>query len=321
MSCNTFYSIQAVATPDNIKSIYWRMNRSFDTKGRDLEFYVDFSTDSLGGWEELNTGTPIIDQCVFVDSDKRRYNMVSDIWYRVRALLIDPNGIEPNIEIESQPCQVQGALSDKTYIIGKAILKGLYKKLKKGGGQQGFLLKRRIWGERCANCTDFDVETVINAHCPICYGTGIVGGYHEGIEFWVMPSLVRNRQRRPTELGTMDDYSINAECAAYPWIDAYDVWVDAKTNERFLIKAVSSVIELERKPIVLNLSMVKIANTDASMDIPIASPTETFENENVVTEELSPITDKFPVSDIEVIKSDQASEDKGWRRGLEGDDW
>jgi len=321
MSCSPFYSVQVIATPDNTKSIYWRMNFDFSPKGRDLEFFVDMSKDSLGDWVTLNPTAPLVDQCVFIDPTKYRYNMVSDIWYRVRAVLIDPNGVEPDIVLESMPAQAQGALTDKAYRVGKAIVRSMYKKMKKGGGQQGFLLKRKIWGERCLNCTDFDVETIINAHCSICYGTGIVGGFHEGVEFWLMPSTVRNRARRVTQTGDSDDYSIAAECVAYPWVDAYDKWVDAKTNERFVIKSISNQKELERKPIILNLELAKIANTDISMDIPIADGLEIFENENEVTEVAQPIEDKFPVTDNEIIKSDNASNNGGWRRGLEGDDW
>jgi len=321
MSCSDFYSVQALATPDNTKSIYWRMSSAFDDKGWDLEFYVDVSSESLGDWVTMNPISPVVDGCVFVDTVIRRYNMVSDIWYRVRAVLKDPDAIEDDIIYTSVPTQLMGALTDRAYLVGKTIVKAFYTKLKKGGGQQGFLLKRKIWGTRCPTCTDFDVETIINGSCQVCYGTGIIGGFYEGIEFWIMPTTVMNRARKPSEIGTTDDYSITAECVAYPWIDAYDIWVDAKTDERFLIKSINHVKELERKPIILNLTLAKIANTAIDMDIPIADVDETFENENEATGEVQPITDKFPVSDEEVIKSDEASTDKGWRRGLEGDDW
>ena len=321
MSCSNFYSVEAIATPDNVKSVYWRMAHDFVTKGRDLSFFIDVAEESLGDWRELNTGAPVIDKCVYIDTEKHRYNMVSDIWYRVRAVLTDPAGIEPDVVLESMPTQLQGALTDRAYLVAKAIIRSMYKKLKKGGGQQGFLLKRKIWGDRCPTCTDFDVETVLNAHCSICFGTGIVGGYHEGIEFWLLPSVVKGRQRKISEIGTQDDYDISGECVAYPWIDADDVWVDAKTNERFLITGVSHVMEMERKPVIYNLALTKIANTDVALEIPIADPAETFENENEVTGSVDPIEDKFPVTDTEVVKSDLSSGDKGWRRGLGGDDW
>jgi hypothetical protein len=316
-----FYSVQALATPDNTKSVYWRMAGDFNPKGRDMEFYVDVAEESLGDWTELNTGSPITDGCVFVDTTKYRYGMTSDTWYRVRLILKDPAQIEPDVVIESVPAQLMGALSDRAYLVGRAILDGMYTKLKKGGGQQGFLLKKKIWGDRCPTCTDYDVETVLNGHCPVCYGTGIVGGYHEGIEFWIMPGTVQTRGRTESPIGVQNEYDITAQCAAYPWLDKHDVWVDAKTNERFLIEKISHQVELERKPIILNIQLAKISNTDVTMDVPIADETEEFVNENYVTEEVNTIPDKFPVTDDEVIKSDIASEDRGWRRGLEGDDW
>lgn len=321
MSCTAFHSVQAINTPDGVKTVYWRMSESFHTEGRDLLFYVDCSEESLGDWIPLNSEDPVTDGCIYVDTLTHKFNMVSDVWYRVRAVLRDSSGQEPDKVIESIPTQITGALSDRAYSAGRVIMQSFYKTLKKGGGQQGFLLKRKLWGERCPECTDFDVETIINAHCHICYGTGIVGGYHEGIEFWVMPSVVSGRQRQPSPIGITDDYGISAQCAAYPWIDAGDVWIDAKTGERFVIKAVSHVAELERKPLILSLSLVKVSNTDILMDTPVAEESETFENENEVTGVTEPVAEKFPVTDNEVIKSDEASSDRGWRRGLKGDDW
>lgn len=321
MSCSEFYSVQALATPDNVKSIYWRMSPSLSTKDMDLGFYVDVADESMGPWTTLNPATPVVDGCVYIDDAKYRYGMVSDVWYRVRAVLTDPLGVKPDIEYESAPAQLQGALTDRAYLVAKNILRAFYKQLMKGGGQQGFFMKRKIWGDPCPNCVDFDVDTVVNAHCGICYGTGIVGGFHEGMEFWVMPKPVQGRQRSISAIGTTDDYTLSAECAAYPWVDAEDMWVDAKTNERFLVKSVSHVVELERKPVILNLNMVKISNTDEFMEVPVADETETFDNENTVTDEVEAVKDKFPVTDEEAIKSDKAAADKGWRRGLKGDDF
>ena len=313
-------------TPDNVKSIYWRMSRKFDPGGRDLNFYVDISDESLGDWTTLNPDIPVTDNCVYQDMEQRRYNMVSDIWYRVRLVLSDPEGILEDEEEISVPAQLQGSLSDRAFLLGRAMLSGFYKDLRKGGGQQGFLMKKKIWGDKCPECTGFDLETVINGHCPVCYGTGIVGGYYEGIEFWIKPSTVQSRARTESPIGTMDDYSITAECAAYPWIDADDIWMDAKTGERFLVKAISHVSELERKPIILKLQLDRLAATDISREIPVVQTAppedpEVFETEDYNSGETEPLTEKFPVADTDVVKSDIASEDRGWRRGLNTEDW
>lgn len=316
---NAFHSVSALATPDNVKSIYWRLSSNFKPRGLSMEFHVDVADSSLADWLEITTA-PIVDACVYIDKEKRRYNMVSDIWYRVRLILKDPAGVIPDKTLESTPAQLNGSLTDKAWLLGRAVIMSFYKNMKKGGGQQGFFLKRRIWGDRCPECVDFDVENVVNGHCRVCYGTGIVGGYHPGIPFWVMPSTVQGRSRKVGSSGVADDYGLSAECAAYPWIDSYDIWVDAKSNERFLIKTVSHVLEFERKPVVLALSMVKIANTDIALDIPVAAAGETFENINEVSGEVSDIVDKFPVTSDEVVSSKDTS-DLGWRAGLKSEDW
>ena len=314
-----FSSVRALATPDGVVSVFWQMSRDFHPGDRDLSFLVDVSGSSLGDWVSL-TPSPLVDVCVFVDGSKRRFGMVSDVWYRVRAVLSDPSGVRPPEELESSPAQLNGALTDRGWKIASAMVRSFYKTLKKGGGQQGFFLKRRVWGNKCPNCVDFDVESVVNVHCPICYGTGIVGGYYQGIPFWVMPSLASPRSREETKDGVSDDYGLSAECVAYPWVDAYDIWVDARSNERFVVKSVANTSEIERKPVIFRLSMVKMAFTDIAMTIPVAAASETFETVDSVSHTREPLVGAYPNKATESIES-SSNIDNGWRTGLKSEDW
>ena len=314
-----FSSVRALATPDGVKSVFWQMSRDFHPKDRDLTFLVDVSDSSLGDWTCL-TPTPLTDVCVFTDSVTRRFGMVSDIWYRVRAVLSDPSGTRPSEELPSVPTQLTGALSDKGWLIASNMVRSFYKTLKKGGGQQGFFLKRRVWGNKCPNCVDFDVESVVNVHCPICYGTGIVGGYYQGIPFWIMPTPLSPRARAESVDGMAEECGLSGECAAYPWIDAYDIWVDARTDERFVVKSVASVKEIERKPVIFRLSLVKMAFTDIAMDIPVASTSETFETVDDISKTQKPLVDDYPNKPSESVAS-SSNVDNGWRTGLKSEDW
>ena len=320
MSCNNpIKHIEALVTPDNVKSIYWRVNKDVLKDGYDVQFNIYVADDSLGPWEKINT-TPLINTCVFIDKDKHRYSKVSDVWYSVSMTLV--NHVDPIDTIDrgySKPTQIQGSLTDKGFLIAKAMLKGLYQRMKKGGGSQGFLLKKKTFGDRCPECTDFDTEAVVNYHCHLCFGTGYVGGYHEGIEFWLLPNPVQLRERKEEQTGYTQGVAFSATCAAYPWIDSGDVWVDAKTNERFVIMQIANTKEIERKPVILQLALTKASNTDITMDIPVTTVDAKFLNEIAgVTYEL---TDTFPTTNKSIIKAEDAADDKGWRRGLQGDDF
>ena len=545
---NAFYYVKAIATPDNTKSIYWRLNSNFSTKGKDLLFYVDRAK-SVGDWECLNPHDPLKDVCVFIDREQSRYNKSNNVFYRVRMLVFDSiipapkqeitldfeaydstgaliasnfsdslyispdgeyhdfschctyldrviynikfnsnhptediscndNGIfvtvltkantivtipfayskilnrwlassffhstailkittaicedaytmssdstttsqssseftshssntyttstsvsnssdsttsvssssdsttsdssdsstsdssdssdstntsseeitsedsssteeetssdvvfvdnsysyssstnsssssydgETYIEYSSNPTQLAGSLSDRGFLIAKSMLRGMYQSLKKGGGIQGFLLKKKEVGEHCSLCTDNDLGNVVNQHCEECYGTGIIGGYHEGLEFWILPQT-QNSAKKLTEVGILDNNSITAECAAYPWISTFDVWVEAQSNDRYVIEKIIGILEVERKPIVIRLSLSKITTTAVEQNIPIVDKTEEFINESMVdyTIKQSNIIEDFPTKDQETIRSNKAT-DNSWRTGLMGD--
>ena len=206
-------------------------------------------------------------------------------------------------EYISNPEQLTGYVTPKVLPLIKSMLRGFYIKLKKQGGSQGFFLKRKVWGDICEVCNSYDLEGPVNGHCPECLGTGIVGGYHEGVPFWVFTSPEQgDRKVTGQGRGNSNVQRMQGECVAYPWIESYDIWVDAHTQDRYIINQVRVVQEVDRKPLIVMLTMTKLVQTAIEHKISIAAPMEAFLEDATI--------------DYEVV-SDKAESDKGWRKGLD----
>jgi hypothetical protein len=333
-----FHHIDVLTVPSNKKVIHWVMDRNFTTDpGYTAYFYIDWAR-SGGPWTCLNPTTPVTDNCFYVDTNRYNYNMEKNLYYRVRVIIrpdaaAGDSSSSSNSETSedsgdwetyvSIPEQALGVLQKENYLVMKEIVRKEYLNLKKKGGIQGFLLKRKEWGETCPDCTGYDIEEVINGSCPICYGTGITGGYYAGIEYWIsITPNARDRSVNEGGLGTMNPQTRMARGVAYPWIDSGDIWVDAQTNERYIIRKIQHVAEMEGKPIVYNLQLNRLPETDISMDIPIEDVNEDFEIEvEECPAETVPLTEKVPDEPTDIVKSTETTDDGGWRRGLEDENW
>jgi hypothetical protein len=115
----------------------------------------------------------------------------------------------------------------------------------------------------------------------------------------------------------MDPHNREGYGVAYPWIDAGDIWVEAKTNDRFVIKQVITMAEMASKPLLFGFAMAKLPDSSPEMDIAMYGTEEGFDNEtNTCPSVSADIPPSFPDTG-DMIKSDAANADThGWRRGL-----
>jgi hypothetical protein len=307
-----FQYLSVLTSPDNMKIVHWKMNRNFATGTGVVRFYVDWAR-SGGEWACLNPTSPVVNNCIFADPVKRSFNQEKNIYYRARAVLAD------STEYMSLPSQAIGTFDKESYLIAKEIARMNYLALKKRGGIQGFLLKRKEWGTTCPKCTDFDIEEVIKGSCNQCYGTGILGGYYPGLEYWINPQPVaRDRKVSAEGLGETNQQTRVCHGVAYPWISSGDIWVSAHSNERWVIRPIKHIAEICEHPIIVSLTMQRLPETSITMQIPINSVGERFENEfSECPSETAEITDRFPTENTEIIKSKDSTDTGGWRRGLE----
>lgn len=243
--------------------VNWQLNPEYTMATTTPDFYVEFAR-SGGEWERLNIGAPIQDT-VYVDTDKRRYNYRMELEFRVVA----DDGVEEHISL---PSRLSGVWNTHDWLIARDIIRKEYLRLKQYVGTPMWLLRRRASGVRCdePNCLDFDTNNPISVLCPTCHGTGYKNAFYNAIPFYVEFSPTNENKKSTGEYGTeQDGLQQVVRAVAYPRVDAYDMLVAAQTGERYVIRNVQDVAAVRNKPLVYNLQLFRVSGADYKHDVPL----------------------------------------------------
>lgn len=228
--------------------ICWELSRSFFPRGP-LNFYVDFGWPGTNEWTVLNKD-PIVDDCCYMDVCKRNLKFLNESYYRVRLVL--PS--EPGCPVyKSEPVGALGRLERKDWLRARDIVRREHLQQRKVDGTPGLLLKRKKFGVACTRCLDWDTGEIKDGDCPVCYGTGIVGGYYPAVEFYMTRQAGWQRRiaAAAPPRGTTADMTFQGwRCVLYPLIDTRDVWVQADTNDRYIIDSYAVAAEYKGLPLV-----------------------------------------------------------------------
>ncbi len=182
-----------------------------------------------------------------------------------RVILTDGSGRK----YTSQPVNMQTNWDVYDWSRCKAILAKENLLLKKAG-TPGWLLKRRIWGERCPECTDPNTGAIVKPNCLNCYGTGITGGYYPALHFPVVdnPSKRITRLTQNQGLVTAVPTTVRAQAWAQP--DPNDIWVSDGTQTRWRIEGdITKQASWRGVDLVFDVRMTQLPISDISYLIPI----------------------------------------------------
>ena len=254
--------------------IYWELSQSFFEKGP-YHFFVDFGWPATDEWVALNA-QPIVDDCYFQDLCQRTWDQLIEHSYRIRLVLPDGR------VFKSQPTQANGGLGRKDWLRARDIVRREHLQQRKIDGTQGVLLKRRKFGEQCPTCLEHDTREVTDSDCPICLGTGIVGGYYPAVEFWftMTPGMRRRIKVASPPRGTNADMKEDgARCVLYPQIDTRDVWIAAGSDERYVIDSYRVIADIRGLPLIASAELRLAPATDIVYSIPLEGSSQSSPSE------------------------------------------
>lgn len=215
-------------------------------------------------WE--NIGQPEQDVIAIVDPDSVRSGFILDCFYRI--VLTTPRG-----QYVSKPEGCFGQLHREEWKLANEILskEALYFRRT---AVPGVLLQVKREGQRCPYCTagTYD-DGIVNSHCPHCFGTGYLGGYHKPFQFqaWqVSPSQLNEIHYSDNVASinmSVDRYQ--ARATGIPEIRNGDIWVDLSTAQRFKVSGSKVIAQIRRVPLVRMIDMELMAASDIVYHIPI----------------------------------------------------
>ncbi len=229
--------------------VEWLLHPQFVDPGP-YEFQLQVGRTALltaDDWADV--GLPVTDVYYAVDDRQRLHGMTPWSHYRVR--LTTGLGV-----YYSKPEAILGSLPRADWLKWKNLMRQWDFQLKHGpGGQEGFLLKRKVFGERC-DCLDRRTLEVLKPGHTTCYGTGFVDGYFTATAcIWAQLGLRLTREKLDGQRGTTNDLVVKAEMLAVPQLMEKDVWVDKDTDVRYFISNVQHLAEQRGIPVAVQVDL------------------------------------------------------------------
>jgi hypothetical protein len=244
--------------------LYWEFNQDFIVK-TPLEFTLFVGrTNNVNADDWTQVGLPADDAPYLVDDVQRLFGTQGWTHYRIR--LLDGHGAE----YFSDPASIQSTLPWREWLKAENLARKERLRLRMGAGTEGLLLKRKIYGDPCPLCLDYQSGESTNSGCERCYGTKIDGGYFPAIPC-VYADFHINKVHHHVEppRGSVGNQTARAILLADPMLFEEDVWVDAGTDARWYVHEIEPTIEVRGRPVIQTVTMIMAEYTDRIYKFPI----------------------------------------------------
>lgn len=192
--------------------------------------------DEADDWEDV--GLPVSDTFFALDDTQRVFGKFQ--WTHYRVILQTVHG-----RYASAAEPALGVLSQRMWLRAREILRLERLRLRHEAGAEGYLLKRRHFGEVCT-CVDEMTGDIKNPQCTSCYGTGYVGGYFAPLPCQ-FAELTLGSQRHHQDLtrGSVGDVASRWRMLNLPQLFSYDVFVERDTDTRWILHDLQPLVQLQ----------------------------------------------------------------------------
>lgn len=250
--------------------IEWQLHPQFSDPGpHEYQLQVGHTGSNLAD-DWTNVGLPAENVCHLLDDEQRIFGQTQ--WTHYRVCLTTPNGT-----YFSPPQHTWGDLPTRyhrLWINRDRMYRLAFQRTRKG--QPGYLLKRRLTGDRPQlgqGVLDFITEEILNPESTTTFGTEYLGGYYAPIPN-VYADLSRVARREHLDGGQArgtvnDEMRVTATMLAVPQIDSYDVWIAADSDFRWVVHRVEHLEEIMGVPVVLSVEMRLLPYTHVAYKIPV----------------------------------------------------
>jgi hypothetical protein len=188
------------------------------------------------------------------------------VHYRVE--LTDGDGVVSY----SSPASSEGGLTKFEWLEAREILFRESFSGIKFSSCNGWLLKAKRHGAPCPVCLDPDTGEVTTSHCPTCKGTRWTGGYYAAIPATyaeITENPIRMRRDMQQNRGTVYDDVKKGRFLGLPQLYAYDVWIDAESDERYYLHEINVIAKLRAVPLIYDVELRQVEFNEVVYTIPL----------------------------------------------------
>ena len=255
-----------------VSRVWWQMHQNFgETSGCSFQLQAGYAgTANATDW--VDVGTPVTDAFYAEDDQQRLHGKRLLTYYRV-VLTVGTT------KYVSQPVSVHGELPEKDWVTAREIIRK--ERLRHNlVSRSGILLKRIRYGARCTECLDELTGEVTDSKCPTCQGTGFKVGYHPPVPlqcFDLTPETIAELRSGAQAPGQSRPTTVQARVIGFPTLSKEDIWVDARSDQRWAIHEIKHAAEIRGVPLVLTVTMSLLAYTHAAYRIQVGGEPDDHE--------------------------------------------
>ncbi len=255
--------------------IWWTLAANFnDPQPQSFQLQAGY-TGNFNALDWVDVGTPAIN-AYYLDDDTPREQSGKRLLTHYRIVLTTPR-----MKYVSGPQGIWGTLDTKDWNLAKELVRK--ERLRQDlVSKEGYLLRRMRFGVQSTVNTDTLTGEITDSAHPAAWGTAFKVGYHPPVNI-----MADFEEKDINEVRGGADVTSNnsrpaeflAKIVAFPDVAKEDVWVDATTDERWLIGAIKITVSLRGVPLVYNVGMSLIPFNDVIYRIPVTNlshdPTDT----------------------------------------------
>lgn len=185
----------------------------------------------------------------------------------LRLVVKDPSG--KNLVV-SDPMDPTHTLTRRDYLEYREQIRLENLALNKLTGFNGFLVKKVITECPCPECSDEILGGAPDSNCNVCFGTGIVQGYHCPVPMkadWSSTPKGRGKQKE-SKMGITEVEVKRIKTLPFPSAAFKDIWIDAASNQRYVVSNPEPVV-FKIFPIAQLLTISLLPKTDPAYKIPL----------------------------------------------------
>jgi hypothetical protein len=244
--------------------VMWELLPTFTDPGP-LLFQLQVGTTANPNADDWTDVGGLVENVYFaIDPEQRVFGKTNWTYYRVKVY----SGLGVYV---SMPTGAGGTLSQTDWLKAKNLVRRKLTTFRMGEGQEGYLLKRRVTGQRCRVCLDYITEEVRQPDCPSCYGTGFECGYYYPMSCtWANISPRSRHIHIDGEMrATINDIVVQGQMLMIDLLVEEDVYVNKVTDDRYYVHKIDHTVEIRGVPVLANVELRPIPFSSTIYEIAI----------------------------------------------------
>lgn len=253
MSQQRLWPFRRVSVDNMIRGVtrvWWQLEPLFNDPGPRV-FQLQVGNTGLrdaNDWRDV--GAPVTDGYMAYDDAWRNFS--SDLLTHYRITLTTSKDI-----YVSQAVNCFGELAERDWVLSREVIRK--EQLRhKYVSNDGYLLKPYRFGRPCTRCRDELTGEVLDSNCPICNGTSFEVGYHPPLpmQCWDLSNqTISEHQDNETKGTTRENAEVTARVIGFPTINRNDIWVNGRSDERWLVHDIQIAAAIRGVPLVYTVKM------------------------------------------------------------------